>query len=55
MIRHYQTCFITGKNTLEGVASAYEIIHHYKKIRLNGYILKLDFEKAYDIVDMTVC
>lgn len=32
-------------------ATAYEVIHHNKKRRSNGYLLNLDFEKPYDMVD----
>lgn len=30
---------------------AYEIIHNCKRTKVNGYLLKLDFQKAYDMVD----
>jgi hypothetical protein len=39
-----------GRNILDGVVTLHETVHklHYKK--LNGVILKIDFEKAYDKV-----
>lgn len=51
MIEDYQICSIAGRNILKGVTTIYEIIHHCKKTRSSGYLLKLDFERAYDIVD----
>lgn len=36
---------------MEGVAIAQEVIHQCKKANLNDYILKLDFKKAYDMVN----
>lgn len=51
MIVDYQTSFISGRKILEGAASAYEIIHQCKKTKSNGYILKLGFEKAYDMIE----
>jgi hypothetical protein len=45
-----QTAFMQGRNILDGVITLHETVHelHYKK--LNGVVLKLDFEKAYDKV-----
>jgi hypothetical protein len=39
-----------GRNILDGVVTLHETVHelHFKK--LNGVILKLDFEKVYDKV-----
>lgn len=51
MIDDYQTGFIVDRNILEGVATSQEIIHQRKKSKSNGFLLKLDFKKAYDIVD----
>lgn len=36
---------------MEGIATTYEVIHYRKRSKSNGYTLKLDFEKAYDMVD----
>lgn len=48
LIKDYQLGFIARRNTLERFATAYEVMHHCKKIKCNAYMLKLDFEKAYD-------
>lgn len=49
MIGDYQIGFITARNILKGVATAYEVIHHCKK--LGQELLKLDFENEYDMID----
>jgi hypothetical protein len=50
VVRSSQTAFMQGRNILDGVVTLHETVHelHYKK--LNGVILKLDFEKANDKV-----
>jgi hypothetical protein len=45
-----QTTFMHGQNILEGIVILYEIIHEMHRKRLDGVILKIDFEKAYDKV-----
>jgi hypothetical protein len=47
-----QTAFVRGRYTLEIVVSAHEIIHEAVKSNQKGMVLKLDYEKAYDRVDM---
>jgi hypothetical protein len=39
-----------GRNILDGVAILHEIVHKLHSKKLNGVILKIDFEKAYDKV-----
>jgi hypothetical protein len=39
-----------GRHILEGVVILHETIHELHKKKLNGVLLKLDFEKAYDKV-----
>jgi hypothetical protein len=39
-----------GRHILEGVLVLHETIHEIKRKKLDGVILKLDFEKAYDKV-----
>lgn len=46
-----QTSFIAGRNIFDGIAIAHEVIHQSKKLNTNGYLLKLDFQKAYDMVE----
>jgi hypothetical protein len=39
-----------GRHILEAVVVLYEIIHELHKKKMDGVLLKLDFEKAYDKV-----
>jgi hypothetical protein len=39
-----------GHNILEGVIILHESIHELQRKKLDGVIIKLDFEKAYDKV-----
>jgi hypothetical protein len=39
-----------GRNILDGVVMLHETVHELHLKKLNGVILKLDFEKAYDKV-----
>jgi hypothetical protein len=48
--RPSQTAFMQGRNILDGVVSLHETVHELHSKKLNGVILKLDFEKAYDKV-----
>lgn len=43
--------FIKGRNIMDGVVITQEVVHQMKKQNKEGFILKLDFEKAYDIVN----
>jgi hypothetical protein len=45
-----QTAFMQGRNILDGVVTLHKTVHELHSKRLNGVILKLDFEKAYDKV-----
>jgi hypothetical protein len=46
-----QNDFVKGRNILESVVSAHEIIHYFVKENDKGLVLTLDYEKACDIVD----
>jgi hypothetical protein len=50
IIKLSQTVFMPGRNILEGVIVLHESIHEIHRKNLDGIILKLDFEKAYDKV-----
>jgi hypothetical protein len=50
LIRPSQTAFMPGRNIMEGVVILHETIHELHTKKMNGVILKLDFEKAYDKV-----
>lgn len=43
--------FIAGRSILNGVAVTLEVIHYCRKTNREGYLSKLDFDKAYDKVD----
>jgi hypothetical protein len=45
-----QTAFIKGRSLHEGVLALHEIAHELRTKDLQGLLLKLDFEKAYDRV-----
>lgn len=52
MIEDYQMGFIVGRHIMNGVAISKEVIYQNRMgKRHKGYMLKLDFEKAYDMVD----
>jgi hypothetical protein len=46
-----QCAFMPGRNIMEGIVMLHEIIHELHRKKMNGVILKLDFEKAYDKVN----
>ncbi|XP_028076768.1 uncharacterized protein LOC114278826 [Camellia sinensis] len=46
-----QSVFLGGRNILDGVLIANEVVDWWKKSRRKGLILKLDFQKAYDTVN----
>ena len=50
VVRPSQTTFMQGQNILDGVVILHETVHKLYRKTLNGIILKLDFEKAYDKV-----
>jgi hypothetical protein len=50
LISRNKTTFIPGRYILEGVVILHEILHELRVKKLQGIILKLDFEKAYDKV-----
>ena len=45
-----QTAFMQGRHILDGVVILHEIVHELHRKFLNGMVLKIDFEKAYDKV-----
>jgi hypothetical protein len=50
LISQSQTAFIPGRNIMEGAVILHETINELHRKKMNGVILKLDFEKAYDKV-----
>ncbi|WVZ96532.1 hypothetical protein U9M48_042161 [Paspalum notatum var. saurae] len=51
VVRPSQTAFMPGRNIMEGVIILHKTIHELQSKKLNGVILKIDFEKAYDKVN----
>jgi hypothetical protein len=51
VVRPTQTAFMPGRNILEGVFVLHETIHEPHRNRMDGVLLKIDFEKAYDKVN----
>jgi hypothetical protein len=50
LVSQSQIAFIPGRNIMEGTIILHETLHKLHRKRMNGVILKLDFEKAYDKV-----
>ncbi|XP_028062047.1 uncharacterized protein LOC114265425 [Camellia sinensis] len=46
-----QSAFLSGRNILGGLLVANEVVDWWKRSKRSGLIIKLDFEKAYDIVN----
>jgi hypothetical protein len=50
LVRPTQSAFIPGRNILEGFVILHETIHELHRKKMDGVLLKIDFEKAYDKV-----
>uniref|UniRef100_A0A453GTK3 Reverse transcriptase domain-containing protein n=1 Tax=Aegilops tauschii subsp. strangulata TaxID=200361 RepID=A0A453GTK3_AEGTS len=50
VVQPSQTAFMPGRHILEGVVVLHETLHEIHSKKLDGVILKVDFEKAYDKV-----
>ena len=50
VIRPSQTTFMQGRHILDGAVILHETVHELDRKKLNGVVLKIDFEKAYDKV-----
>jgi hypothetical protein len=48
VVKPSQTTLMRGQNILDVVVVLHEAVHELHSKKLNGVILKLDFEKAYD-------
>jgi hypothetical protein len=51
IVSESQTVSMPGRNIMEGTIILHETLHELHRKKLNGAILKLDFEKAYDKVN----
>jgi hypothetical protein len=54
VVKPTQTAFRPGRHILEGVLVLHETIHELHHKKLDGVLLKIDFEKAYDKVNWSV-
>jgi hypothetical protein len=52
LISRGQSAFIRGRYILESVVVAHELVHSVHKSKDPGVIIKLDYEKAYDRVNI---
>ncbi|KAK3198662.1 hypothetical protein Dsin_022077 [Dipteronia sinensis] len=53
VIGEYQMAFVRNRQIIDSFVIAEEIIHHWKKSKEGGLMVKLDFEKSYDSLDHT--
>ncbi|XP_039146809.1 uncharacterized protein LOC120284053 [Dioscorea cayenensis subsp. rotundata] len=51
LVDHSQSAFIKGRSIMDNVVAAEEIIFSLQKRRLDGNIAKVDFARAFDMVD----
>jgi hypothetical protein len=50
VVKPTQTAFMPRRHILEGVVVLDETIHEFHRKKMDGVLLKTDFEKAYDKV-----
>jgi hypothetical protein len=50
-ISDVQTALIHGRQVLDGILIANEVIDETKRLKREIFLLKVDFEKVYDSVD----
>ncbi|XP_073355154.1 uncharacterized protein [Aegilops tauschii subsp. strangulata] len=51
LIAPNQTAFIKGRFIAESIIAAHEIIHSVHSSKQSGFVFKLDYEKAYDMIN----
>jgi len=51
VISETQSAFVKGRQILDGILVANEVVDESKKLNKNLLLFKVDFEKAYDSVD----
>lgn len=49
----FKTGFIKGRQIVDGILIASEVAHSIRSRKIKGVMLKLDFAKAFDSVDLT--
>jgi len=52
LVGETQTAFVNGRQILDGALIANETVHWLKKKKKEGVLLKLDFQKAYDTINL---
>ena len=52
LVSSNQSAFIMGRYILESVVTAHEVLHSVHSSKEKGLVLKLDYEKAFDKVDL---
>jgi hypothetical protein len=52
LIAKKQTAFMRRRYILESVVVAHEVVHSVHKTKEPGVVIKLDYEKAYDMVNL---
>ena len=50
LVGETQSAFVSGRQILDGGLIANEVVWWLKKAKMSGFMLKLDFQKAYDTV-----
>ena len=53
MITRQHTTFVEGRQILDRSLMANELIDEWKRKKQKGVVIKLDLEKAFDMVDWT--
>ena len=51
LVNPQQSAFVKGKNILDSILVASEVVHSMRNSRRGGFLFKVDFEKAYDSVN----
>jgi hypothetical protein len=52
LVAQEQCAFIRGRYILDSVVVAHEVVHSLHKSKSSGVVIKLDYEKAYDRVNL---
>jgi len=52
LVGETQTTFVSGRQILDGALIANETVNWLKKKKKEGVLLKLDFQKAYDTINL---
>lgn len=54
LISHQQNGFVLGKHILDSIITVHDNIHSLMMDKKEGFIMKIDLSKAYDIVDWSL-